>query len=117
MNKTELLNKCARSGEERVLLARALDKLELAQNRSVPACTPFLSPGEQASVTDLLNAWGRPRHLFFGGYEGAERRCAPFCPTGRRNPTFSPTRRGRWPRWRPPSPRTRSCLTETSWVP
>lgn len=72
MNKTELLNKCARSGEERVLLARALDKLELAQNRSVPACTPFLSPGEQASVTDLLNAWGRPRHLFFGGYEGAE---------------------------------------------
>ena len=73
MNKTELLNKCARSGEERVLLARALDKLELAQNRSVPACTPFLSPGEQASVTDLLNAWGRPRHLFFGGYEGAER--------------------------------------------
>ena len=24
MNKTELLNKCARSGEERVLLARAL---------------------------------------------------------------------------------------------
>ena len=44
MNKTELLNKCARSGEERVLLARALDKLELAQNRSVPACTPFLSP-------------------------------------------------------------------------
>ena len=33
MNKTELLNKCARSGEERVLLARALDKLE---------CVPFL---------------------------------------------------------------------------
>lgn len=80
MNKTELLNKCARSGEERVLLARALDKLELAQNRSVPACTPFLSPGEQASVTDLLNAWGRPRHLFFGGYEGAERAVCAFLP-------------------------------------
>ena len=80
MNRTELLNKCARSGEERVLLARALDKLELAQNRSVPACTPFLSPGEQASVTDLLNAWGRPRHLFFGGYEGAERAVCAFLP-------------------------------------
>ena len=28
MNKTELLDRCARSGEERVLLARVLDKLE-----------------------------------------------------------------------------------------
>lgn len=80
MNKTELLNKCARSGEERVLLARALDKLELAQNRSVPAHTPFLSTGERASVTDLLNAWGSPRHLFFGGYEGAERTVCAFLP-------------------------------------
>ena len=28
MNKTELLDRCARSGEERTLLARVLDKLE-----------------------------------------------------------------------------------------
>ena len=28
MNKTELLNKVARDGEERVLLARALDRME-----------------------------------------------------------------------------------------
>ena len=70
MNKTELLNKCARSGEERVLLARALDKLELAQNRSVPACTPFLSPGEQASVTDLLNADWQEESDFLADPEG-----------------------------------------------
>ena len=31
MNKTELLDRCARSGEERVLLARVLDKLELSK--------------------------------------------------------------------------------------
>lgn len=67
MNKKELLDRCARSGEERVLLARALDKLELAQDRGVPAHTPFLSPGEQASVSDLLAAWGHPRHRFWGG--------------------------------------------------
>ena len=73
MTKKELLDRCARSGEERVLLARALDKLELAQNRGIPSHTAFLSPGEGASVADLLNAWGRPRHLFWGGYEGAER--------------------------------------------
>ena len=80
MNKTELLDRCARSGEERVLLARVLDKLELSQNRGVPAHTPFLSPGEQASVGELLNAWGRPRCIWTGGYEGAERQACLFLP-------------------------------------
>ena len=56
MNKKELLDRCARDGSERILLARVLDKLELSQSRGVPAHTPFLSLGEQASVTDLLNA-------------------------------------------------------------
>ena len=80
MNKTELLNKCARSGEERVLLARVLDKLELARQRNIPACTGFLSPQERVSVENLLNACGHPRHLFFGGYEGAERTVCAFLP-------------------------------------
>ena len=73
MNKKELLDRCARDGEERMLLARVLDKLELSQNRGVPAHTPFLSPAQQASVSDLLNAWGRPRRLFWGGYPDSER--------------------------------------------
>ena len=80
MNKKELLDRCARSGEERVLLARALDKLELSQSRGIPAHTAFLSPGEGASVADLLNAWGRPRYLFWGGYPGAERTICAFLP-------------------------------------
>lgn len=80
MTKTELLNKCARSGEERILLARVLDKLELAENRSIPAHTPFLSPAEQACVTDLLNAAGQPRHFFFGGFDGSERQICVFLP-------------------------------------
>ena len=80
MNKTELLDRCARSGEERTLLARVLDKLELAQNRGVPAHTPFLTPGEQASAADLLTAWGNPRYAVFGGYEGAERNILYFPP-------------------------------------
>ena len=80
MTKTELLNRCARDGEERVLLGRALDKLDQAQNRSIPAHTPFLSPGEQASLKDLLAACGHPRHLFFGGYPGAERAVCVFLP-------------------------------------
>ena len=80
MTKTELLDRCARSGEERVLLSRVLDKLELSQNRGIPAHTPFLSPGERASVTDLLSAWGHSRHVFFGGYPDAERTVCLFLP-------------------------------------
>lgn len=80
MNKRELLDRCARSGEERVLLARVLDKLEWTLSRDVPAHTPFLSPGEQAAVSDLLNAWGRPRHLFWGGYPDSERSICAFLP-------------------------------------
>lgn len=80
MTKTELLNKCAQSDEERMLLARVLDKLDMAHNRGVPACTPFLSAGERVSVEALLNTSGHPRHLFFGGYEGAERSICAFLP-------------------------------------
>ena len=80
MTKTELLNKYARNGEERTLLARVLDRLEQAETRSIPAHTPFLSPAEQTCVTDLLNASGHPRHFFFGGFEGAERQICVFLP-------------------------------------
>ena len=73
MNKKDLLDRCARDKEERVLLARVLDKLELAQSRGVPSHTGFLSPGEQASVSGLLCAWGNPRSLFWGGYPDSER--------------------------------------------
>ena len=80
MRKTELLDKYARDGDSRLLLARVLDKLELSQNRGVPAHTPFLSPGERASVQDLLNVWGHPRCVWTGGYEGAERQVCLFLP-------------------------------------
>ena len=80
MTKTELLNKTAQSEEERVLLSRVLDKLELARTRNVPSHTGFLSPQERVSVEALLNASGHPRHLFFGGFEGAERCICAFLP-------------------------------------
>ena len=78
MTKTQLLDRCARDGEQRLLLGRVLDKLELAQNRATPSHTQFLSPGEQAAVEDLLHACGHPRHLFFGGFPHAERRICIF---------------------------------------
>lgn len=80
MNKTELLDRLARSGEERLLLGRVLDKLELTRSRSIPAATSFLSPQERAVVEALLNVTPHPDHLFFGGFECAERTLCAFLP-------------------------------------
>lgn len=81
MNKTELLNRCAAGDEEtRLVLARALDKLELADRRGIPACTAFLSPAQRAAVENLIRACGHPRHLFAGGYPDAERAVCVFLP-------------------------------------
>jgi len=80
MNKTELLDRFAKDGEERVVLARALDRMERARDRSVPSATQFLSPAQRAALEPLLAAAGHPKHLFHGGYEGAERTVCAFLP-------------------------------------
>lgn len=79
MNKTELLTRVARDGEERVLLARVCDKLAAAE-RGMPACTPFLSTAEQEAAQRLIAAAGHPRHLFSGGWPDAERKVCAFLP-------------------------------------
>lgn len=80
MNKTELLNKFSKDADERVVLARALDQMDRAQNRSIPCATQFLSPAQRAALEPLLAASGHPRCLFHGGYEGAERTVCVFLP-------------------------------------
>lgn len=80
MNKTELLNKFSGDPEERVVLARVLDRMERTQNRSVPCASQFLSPAQRAAAEPLLAACSHPRHLFSGGYEGAERTVCAFLP-------------------------------------
>ena len=80
MNKTELLNKFSKDPEERMTLARVLDRMERAQSRSIPCATQFLSPAHRAAVEPLLAACGHPRHLFHGGYQGAERTVCVFLP-------------------------------------
>lgn len=80
MNKTELLNKFSKDADERMVLARALDQMERAQNRSIPCATQFLSPAQRAALEPLIAAVGHPSHLFHGGYEGAERTVCVFLP-------------------------------------
>ena len=80
MTKTELLNKFAKDPEERVVLARVLDQMDRAANRSIPCATQFLSPAQRAALEPLIAACGRPRCLFHGGYEGAEGTVGVFLP-------------------------------------
>ena len=81
MDRRELLDKTARSEEERLLLSRVWDKREQCRLRNIPTATAFLSPQEQAAATRLLNALGdRDGYALWGGYEGAERRRLLFLP-------------------------------------
>lgn len=80
MNKTELLNKFSRDPEERMVLARALDQMDRAANRSIPCATQFLSPAQRAALEPVLAASGHPKHLFHGGFSGAERTICIFLP-------------------------------------
>lgn len=81
MDKRELLDRIAATGEERLLLGRIWDKWEQCQRRNIPAVTGFLSPQEQALAHRLLSAMGvMSGFLFWGGYDGAERCQLQFLP-------------------------------------
>ena len=81
MDRRELLDKTARSEEERLLLSRVWDKREQCRLRNIPTATAFLSPQEQAAAARLLNALGqREGYAFWGGYDGAERQRLLFLP-------------------------------------
>ena len=80
MNKTDLLDRFARNGDQRLLLARVLDRQRQGESRNVPTHTGFLSPAEQAVSADLLMAAAPGQGLLFGGYDGAERKLWAFLP-------------------------------------
>ena len=58
MDKTKLLDKAAAAGEERLLLAKILDRLEQSRSRNIPVSTDFLSPQEQVSAMAVLHLAG-----------------------------------------------------------
>lgn len=78
MTKTDILTRFAPDAQSRLTLARVLDKAELARARNIPAHTRFLTDAEQALAHRALDAFGAPRRVFWGGYEGAERRVCVF---------------------------------------
>ena len=82
MDKSRLLDQCGAMGDDRVLLAKVLDRARQASDRNVPAATDFLSPAQQAQAMDLLHAAGIPETAYvrWGGYDGAERALLLFLP-------------------------------------
>ena len=80
MDKTTLLSRAA-SPEERMLLARILDKYEQMDRKCIPTATPFLTEAEQASVQAMLNAAGiHSGYVWNGGYPQAGRKLLQFLP-------------------------------------
>lgn len=81
MDKAQLIAKVASDPEDRLLLARVLDKYDQMERRAVPTVTGFLSPREAAMAQALLNTAGiRNGWAFDGGYPDAERRILIFLP-------------------------------------
>ncbi len=80
MDKTKLLDHF--SPEDRILLAKVLDRAAQSRQRGVPACTDFLSPQQQAQAAELLYqaGFGETDYVRLGGYQGAERQLILFLP-------------------------------------
>ena len=73
--KTLLIARAAQEPEDRLLLARVLDKREQMERRNIPTSTGFLSPREQMMAGSI-----REGYALDGGYEGAERKVLTFLP-------------------------------------
>lgn len=82
MDKSKLLDRLGVTGDDRLLLAKVLDRAEQAQSRNIPAATDFLSPQQQMLTLDLLRLTGIPEtgYARLGGYDGAERNLFLFVP-------------------------------------
>ncbi len=60
-------------GEDRLLIARLLDQVELALKKAAPVATDFFDPRERELCSEVLHYLPEAKALFFGGYRGAER--------------------------------------------
>ena len=81
MDRRSLLDRAAKSADERVLLGHILDKYDQCRQRNLPTNTAFLTPAEARSALDLLHAAAvHEGFALLGGYEGAERRMLFFLP-------------------------------------
>ena len=82
MDKGKLLDRLGVLGDDRLVLAKVLDRAEQARSRNVPSTTDFLTPQQQMLAQDLLRlaGVGETDYVRLGGYDGAERNLFLFLP-------------------------------------
>lgn len=79
MEKRSGLHMLSCGEDEKLLMAHLLDLADACRNRSIPACSRFLTEQEQALAVCLMHRTGEEM-LLWGGYEDAERKVALFLP-------------------------------------
>ncbi|WP_010252751.1 YlmH family RNA-binding protein [Acetivibrio cellulolyticus] len=80
MNREEILKRISKS-EDKLVVAKVLDKLLLSEKTNKLAITDFLDPHLQSVVSKCLESNNVGNYLFYGGYDGAERAVVAFCPS------------------------------------
>lgn len=79
MNKTEIV-KGYQKEEDRLLIAKALDKLEIAKSKNKITYTDFLDGYQKKVIETLVKKLQIKNILFYGGIEEAQRNMAIFYP-------------------------------------
>lgn len=79
MNKQEILEEY-KNQEERLLVARVLDKLEFIKTKNKIESTDFMNLYEQELIQKLMQKLHFENYYFFGGSEISERKIAIFYP-------------------------------------
>lgn len=80
MNKNEIVRRFAQEDEDKILMARVLDKLEAAENKNILESTKFLNDRQLVIAENMLASCSRTQYMFFGGFEGAIRKILIFIP-------------------------------------
>lgn len=80
MNKNDIIKRFALQQDDKLFIARILDKLLECERKGIQTNTQFLNEREQAIAEKVIAAAGDSRYVLTGGYEGAERKVILFLP-------------------------------------
>lgn len=80
MNKNDIAGKYTTDPEVKLILVQVLDKLGKTRQKNVLTMTHFLNEHQRAVAELMIKDYGNPAHVFFGGYEGAQRTILIFLP-------------------------------------
>lgn len=80
MFKNDIADKYTSNPEIKLILVQVLDKLNKAQQKNILTMTHFLNEHQRAVTENLIKDCGNPAHVFFGGYDGAQRTILIFLP-------------------------------------